>query len=71
MVECDGMSMASSGTGLLVFSDDKTEAAGRIMKCTGIYSLPRFRQMQKSWLGGASLYKTQNIQQKQPRSFWR
>ncbi len=38
--------MAFSGTRLLVFSDDVTEPAGRILKCIGIYSLPRFRQMQ-------------------------
>ncbi len=46
----------------------KTEAAGSILKCIEIYSLPRFSQMQQSWLDGASYYKwtlTQNIQQKQ------
>ncbi len=36
--------MASSGTGLLVFSDNMTEAAGWILKCIGIYCLPRFSQ---------------------------
>ncbi len=38
----------------LVMMWQKTEAAGGILKCTGIYSLPRFSQMQQSWLGGAS-----------------
>ncbi len=32
----------------------RTEAVGRILKRTGIYSLPRFSQIQKSWLDGAS-----------------
>ncbi len=42
--------MASSGTGLLVFSDDVTEDRISI----GIYCLPRFSQMEQSSLGGAS-----------------
>ncbi len=55
MVEqCDGM--ASSGTGLLVFSDDVTEdrSSRKNYEVYRIYSLPRFSQMQQSWLGGAS-----------------
>ncbi len=32
----------------------KTEAAGRILKCIGIYCLPTFNQMQQSWLQGTS-----------------
>ncbi len=32
-----------------VFSDDETEDRS-ILKCIEIYSLPRFRQMQQSWL---------------------
>ncbi len=35
----------------LVMTWQRTEAAGWILKCTGIYSLPRFSQ---SWLDGAS-----------------
>ncbi len=37
----------------LVMTWQKTEAAGWILKCIGIYSLPRFSQMEQRWLGGA------------------
>ncbi len=30
---------------------ERTKAAGIILKCIGIYSLPRFSQMEQSWLG--------------------
>ncbi len=59
--QCDaGACLASSGSGLLLFSDDvteqKTEAAGWILKCTGIYSLSRFSQMQQ--IDWAALHST-------------
>ncbi len=46
------MSVASSGIGYwcLLMTWQKT----LILNCTGIYSLPRFSQMQQSWLDGAS-----------------
>ncbi len=42
------------GCWCLLMTWQKTEAAGRILKCIVIYSLPRFSQMEQSWLGGAS-----------------
>ncbi len=46
------MSVASSGIGYwcLLMTWQKT----LILNCTGIYSLPRFSQMQQSWLDGTS-----------------
>ncbi len=46
--------MASSGTGLLVFSDDVTEDRNSQENSEVMYSLSRFRQIEQSWLGSAS-----------------
>ncbi len=46
----------SSGTGLLMFIDDVTEdrSSQKNSEVYKMYSLPRFSQMQQSWLDGAS-----------------
>ncbi len=71
--KCDGRSMHGfqwHWVWCLVMTGQRTEAAGRILKCIGIYSLPRFSQMQQSWLV-VQVEMTQNTQQKQPRRCWR
>ncbi len=73
--QCDGMSMASSDTGLLVFSDDVTEDRSSRMNSVCIECIEMSAQIQSN---GAKLIRTAlhstsgndpNIQQKQPRSF--
>ncbi len=54
--KCDGMSMTSSGTGLLVFSDDVTDERSSRMN-SEVYRYILSAQIQpnaQSWLDGAS-----------------